>query len=100
MDKKSFKLYIVYLMAWINKLYGESSKKTYYACSKKCPLCIEWQKPSNLWKTLEFFPYHCPGCLHAGYGDEFYVIGGNTFVCLTCKTKYNKFLKKMFKKDV
>lgn len=85
-------------MSWIHKLYGVTTKKTYYACHKNCLICKEWNKPGNVWKSIEFFPYHCPGCSHAGYGDDFYVIGGNTFVCLECKSKYDKFLKKMFKR--
>ena len=50
------------------------------------------------WKEMTFFPYHCSGCLFAGYPDDFYIICGNTFVCLDCKNKYQKFINKVLKK--
>jgi hypothetical protein len=80
-------------MSFINKLYGAENGKTYYACNKSCPVCAEWNKPGQLWKTMAFFPFHCPGCYYAGYPDEFYIIAGNTFVCLECKQKYLKRIK-------
>ena len=85
-------------MSSINKLYGVSSGKTYYACKKNCPICIEWKKPTNIWKSLTFFPYHCAGCNFAGYPDDFHIISDNTFVCLKCKDKYYSFLNKLLKK--
>ena len=81
-----------------NKLYGKETGKIYYACNKSCPICAEWTKPGNLWKFMEFFPFHCPNCLHAGYPEDFYLIAGNTFVCLECKQKYIKRIKTILKK--
>lgn len=45
-------------MSFINKLYGAENGKTYYAYNKSCPVCAEWNKPEQLWKTMEFFPFH------------------------------------------
>jgi YHS domain-containing protein len=84
-------------MSLINKLYGENNGKIYYACNKHCPVCKEWKKPGQLWKFLEFFPYHCPGCFHAGYPEDFYIIAGNTFVCGECKQKFKVKMKNLFK---
>ena len=80
-----------------NTLKGKYTGKIYYACEKNCPVCLEWKKPYNNWKTLYYFPYHCPGCYFAGMPDDFYLVGGNTFVCLECHTKYKKRLKEVLR---
>ncbi len=79
-----------------NKLYNKDYTKTYIACSRDCKICKIWRKPTNVWRTFEFFPYHCINCEFAGYPDEFYLFNERAFMCYPCFTKANIELKKRF----
>ena len=79
-----------------HKLYSNDFSKTYIACPIDCSVCKVWNKPNNLWKSFEYFPYHCINCLHAGYPDEFYLFNKRAFMCFDCYTKANKELSKRF----
>jgi hypothetical protein len=83
-------------MALRHKLYGIYSRKEYYACGIHCPTCKDWDKPSNRWKIIAFFPYHCSVCRATGNEDEFDLID-RVFVFLECKEEYKRRLKKLFK---
>ena len=80
----------------LNTLVGKETGNIYYACHKKCELCKEWKKPGNRWKHMIYFPYHCPGCNFAGYPEDFDIFG-NTFMCLDCKKKCIKQIKKIIR---
>lgn len=79
-----------------HKLYNADFTKTYIACDINCPVCKIWNKPYNIWKSFEFFPYHCINCYHAGYPDDFYLFNKRAIMCSSCYEKAKYELKKRF----
>ena len=74
-------------------VYVGKDKIPILACPKSCPICKEWSKKHQSWKSLVFCPVHCYKCLHAGYPEEFDIIGRQVLVCIKCYDKYYKCLK-------
>ena len=81
-----------------NKLYNKENNKIYIACDKNCPVCKIWKKPNNIWRFLEYFPYHCINCYHAGYNEDFTIIADRAIVCLECEKKYIKAINSVLRK--